>query len=87
LLHDKTFSGIFRHDMTPCYTLKEVADKLRVSERTVRNLKSRGLIKPLPFTRRLIFTEAEIDRLLSTGVGPVTTAIPTARQGRRRVAR
>jgi excisionase family DNA binding protein len=43
---------------------KEAAQRLSVTEKTIRSLVARGLLKPNRQTRHLLFPVAEIERFL-----------------------
>jgi len=49
------------------YTLQELAEELGVSKVSVHRLVERGLIKSLPYLRRKIFTQQEVERFLRDG--------------------
>jgi excisionase family DNA binding protein len=46
-------------------TLLEVADMLRLSPHTIRAMVHQGRIRPIRICRRLLFSQAEIARLLA----------------------
>ena len=50
------------------YTLKEAAQALNLSERTVRNMVTDGRLRRLRGTARMIFPATEIDKLLTHGL-------------------
>lgn len=50
------------------YTLAELADELGVSKVSVYRLIQKGLITPLPYHRRKIFTGEEVERFLKEGM-------------------
>jgi hypothetical protein len=49
------------------YKLRQVSGALQVNDRTVRNLVSRGLLKPIPGIRHLRFTAKEVNRFINNG--------------------
>lgn len=51
------------------FTLRETAVLLGISERSVRRLISRGLLRPCRALRRLLIPRQEIERFLNMSVG------------------
>ena len=51
--------------MTELLTLREVADRLRVSVRTVQRLVASGQIRPIHIGRRTLITEREVETYLA----------------------
>jgi excisionase family DNA binding protein len=49
----------------PLLTLLEVAALLRVSPHTIRSMVRKGRLRPVRICRRLLFSQQEIDRLLT----------------------
>jgi excisionase family DNA binding protein len=45
---------------------KQAAQRLNLSEKTIRSLVQRGLLKPNRQTRHLLFPVEELDRFLNT---------------------
>ena len=51
--------------MTTLLTLRETADRMRVSTRTIQRLIATGQIRPINIGRRTLVTEKEIEAYLS----------------------
>jgi len=50
--------------MEKLYTIKEVAEMLRVSKPTVYRMMSDGKLKPLKLGKRTLFEESELNRFI-----------------------
>ena len=48
------------------YDVKETASTLSISDKSVRNLVKRGLLKPNRALGKLLFSASELDRFAST---------------------
>lgn len=50
-------------------TLVEVADLLRLSTHTIRAMVRQKRLRPVRICRRLLFAQADVDRLVALGSG------------------
>lgn len=51
-------------DINECYTIKEVAELLNITEQTLRNWRKAGIIQTVQIGGRILIKKTEVERLL-----------------------
>lgn len=62
------------------YTLKELSDELGISKASLYRFEARGLLIPLPYCRRKVFSREEVERFLAGQGGDPRPAAGAARR-------